>query len=94
MDPDLLYDVRYDDEFEDREPSRMDQIPMKSLPSEPISSYSVSQVMLEPADDLQYVPIPDVSNSHSRKVTNRRVDLLFLKKSGCLWYSVINRKRS
>lgn len=76
MDPDLLYDVRYDDEFEDREPSRMDQIQMKSLPSEPISSYSVSQVMLEPADDMQYVPIPDVSNSHSRKVTNRRVDLL------------------
>lgn len=78
MDPDLLYDVRYDDEFEDRGSSQMDQIQMKSLPSEPISSYSVSQVMLEPADDIQYVPIPDVSNSHSRKVTNRRVVCVIL----------------
>ncbi|XP_030260460.1 glycoprotein integral membrane protein 1 isoform X2 [Sparus aurata] len=40
MDPDLLYDVRYDDEFEDREPSQPDQIQMETPPKELISSYS------------------------------------------------------
>uniref|UniRef100_UPI0037E9451B glycoprotein integral membrane protein 1 isoform X2 n=1 Tax=Semicossyphus pulcher TaxID=241346 RepID=UPI0037E9451B len=40
MDPDLLYDVRYDDEFDDREPSKTDQIQMESPPKEFISSYS------------------------------------------------------
>ncbi|XP_067338027.1 glycoprotein integral membrane protein 1 [Channa argus] len=37
MDPDLLYDVRYDEEFDDREPSQRDQIQMETPP---ISSYS------------------------------------------------------
>ncbi|XP_044025840.1 glycoprotein integral membrane protein 1 isoform X2 [Siniperca chuatsi] len=40
MDPDLLYDVRYDDEFDDREPSQPDQIQMETPPKEFISSYS------------------------------------------------------
>ncbi|XP_033503937.1 glycoprotein integral membrane protein 1 isoform X1 [Epinephelus lanceolatus] len=40
MDPDLLYDVRYDDEFDDREPSQPDQIQMETPPKEIISSYS------------------------------------------------------
>lgn len=40
MDPDLLYDVRYDDEFDDRELSQPDQIQMESPPKEFISSYS------------------------------------------------------
>lgn len=42
MDPDLLYDDRYDDEFDDREPSQPDQIQMETPPKEFISSYSVS----------------------------------------------------
>ncbi|KAM9338825.1 glycoprotein integral membrane protein 1 [Symphorus nematophorus] len=37
---DLLYDVRYDDEFDDREPSQPDQIQMETPPKEFISSYS------------------------------------------------------
>lgn len=44
MDPDLLYDVKYDDEFEDREPGQQDQIQMESPPKEFLSSYSVSKV--------------------------------------------------
>lgn len=44
MDPDLLYDVRYDEEFDDREPSQPDQIQMETPPKEFISSYSVSKV--------------------------------------------------
>ncbi|XP_020492337.1 glycoprotein integral membrane protein 1 [Labrus bergylta] len=40
MDPDLLYDVRYDDEFEDRETSQTDPIQMESPPKELVSSYS------------------------------------------------------
>lgn len=55
MDPDLLYDVRYDDEFDVREPSQTDQIQMETPPKELISSYSVSQVMLDLADDIQYI---------------------------------------
>lgn len=43
MDPDLLYDVKYDDEFEDREPGQRDQIQMESPPKEFLSSYSVSK---------------------------------------------------
>lgn len=54
MDPDVLYDVRYDDEFDVREPSQTDQIQMETPPKELISSYSVSQVMLDLADDIQY----------------------------------------
>lgn len=42
MDPDLLYDVRYDEEFSDREPSQPDQIQMETPPKELMSSYSVS----------------------------------------------------
>lgn len=42
MDPDLLYDVRYEEEFDDREPSQPDQIQMETPPKEFISSYSVS----------------------------------------------------
>lgn len=44
MDPDLLYDVRYDDEFEERDPGQQDQIQMESPPKEFLSSYSVSRV--------------------------------------------------
>ncbi|XP_070705626.1 glycoprotein integral membrane protein 1 isoform X2 [Pempheris klunzingeri] len=40
MDPDLLYDVRYDDEYDDREQSQPDQIQMETPPKEFISSYS------------------------------------------------------
>ncbi|XP_068564697.1 glycoprotein integral membrane protein 1 isoform X2 [Cebidichthys violaceus] len=40
MDPDLLYDVRYDDDFDVQEPSQPDQIQMETLPKESISSYS------------------------------------------------------
>ncbi|CAK6968173.1 glycoprotein integral membrane protein 1 [Scomber scombrus] len=40
MDPDLLYDVRYDDEFEERDPGQEDQIQMESPPKEFLSSYS------------------------------------------------------
>ncbi|XP_056285327.1 glycoprotein integral membrane protein 1 isoform X4 [Pseudoliparis swirei] len=40
MDPDLLYDVRYDDDFDVREPSQPDQIQMETPPKESISSYS------------------------------------------------------
>ncbi|XP_059212340.1 glycoprotein integral membrane protein 1 isoform X2 [Centropristis striata] len=40
MDPDLLYDVRYDDEFEAIGPSQPDQIQMETPPKEFISSYS------------------------------------------------------
>ncbi|KAM6992698.1 glycoprotein integral membrane protein 1 [Tautogolabrus adspersus] len=40
MDPDLLYDVRYDDEFEDRETSQTDPIQMETPPKELVSSYS------------------------------------------------------
>ncbi|XP_034006325.1 glycoprotein integral membrane protein 1 isoform X1 [Trematomus bernacchii] len=40
MDPDLLYDVRYDDEFDVREPSQPDHIQMETPPKEFISSYS------------------------------------------------------
>ncbi|XP_074543462.1 glycoprotein integral membrane protein 1 [Halichoeres trimaculatus] len=39
MDPDLLYDVRYDD-FDDRGYSSSDQIQMETPPKEPLSSYS------------------------------------------------------
>lgn len=53
MDPDLLYDVRYDDEFDDREPSQPDQIQMETPPKEIISSYSVS-LMLDLDDYIQY----------------------------------------
>lgn len=45
MDPDLLYDVKYDEEFDDREiQSQTDQIQMETPPKELISSYSVSKV--------------------------------------------------
>ncbi|KAK9531165.1 hypothetical protein VZT92_010607 [Zoarces viviparus] len=40
MDPDLLYDVRYDDDFDVQEPSQPDQIQMETPPKESISSYS------------------------------------------------------
>ncbi|XP_028996923.1 glycoprotein integral membrane protein 1 [Betta splendens] len=40
MDPDLLYDVRYDEEFNDREPSQLDHIQMETPRKELISSYS------------------------------------------------------
>ncbi|KAK5880619.1 hypothetical protein CesoFtcFv8_023627 [Champsocephalus esox] len=40
MDPDLLNDVRYDDEFDVREPSQPDHIQMETPPKEFISSYS------------------------------------------------------
>ncbi|XP_053193213.1 glycoprotein integral membrane protein 1 [Scomber japonicus] len=40
MDPDLLYDVKYDDEFEERDPGQEDQIQMESPPKEFLSSYS------------------------------------------------------
>ncbi|XP_041660705.1 glycoprotein integral membrane protein 1 [Cheilinus undulatus] len=40
MDPDLLNEVGYDDEFEERELSQTDQIQMESPPKEFVSSYS------------------------------------------------------
>ncbi|XP_018555221.1 glycoprotein integral membrane protein 1 [Lates calcarifer] len=40
MDPNLLYDVRYDDEFDDRDLGQPDQIQMETPPKELISSYS------------------------------------------------------
>ncbi|XP_068432922.1 glycoprotein integral membrane protein 1 isoform X1 [Clinocottus analis] len=40
MDPDLLYDVRYDDEFDVREPRQPHQIQMETPPKESLSSYS------------------------------------------------------
>lgn len=40
MDPDLLYDVRYDDELDDSYPSQPDQNQMETPPNEFISSYS------------------------------------------------------
>ena len=43
MDPDLLFDVRYDDEFDDRDQSQADQNQMETPPKEFVSSYSVSQ---------------------------------------------------
>ncbi len=46
MDPDLLYDVRYGNEFDDRQPTQPDQNQMETSPKELISSYSVSQVLL------------------------------------------------
>lgn len=42
MDPDLLYDVRYDDELDYTYPSQPDQHQMETPPKELISSYSVS----------------------------------------------------
>lgn len=45
MEPDLLYDVKYDDEFEDRELGQQDQIQIKSSPNELVSPYSVSNVI-------------------------------------------------
>ncbi|KAF7649921.1 hypothetical protein LDENG_00133820 [Lucifuga dentata] len=38
MDPDLLYDVKYDDEFDDREPGQLDQVQTEAPSRE--SSYS------------------------------------------------------
>lgn len=83
MDPDLLYDVRYDDEFDVREPSQTDQIQMETPPKELISSYSVSQVMLDLADDMQYTVGGFVMLEE---------DFWIAKKSGCLWSLEINRK--
>ncbi|XP_040919668.1 glycoprotein integral membrane protein 1 [Toxotes jaculatrix] len=40
MDPDLMYDVRYDDDFDDRDASQTDQIQMETPPKELMSSYS------------------------------------------------------
>ncbi|KAM6915482.1 glycoprotein integral membrane protein 1 [Xenentodon cancila] len=40
MDPDLLHDVRYDGEYDDRAPSQLDQHQMETPPKEFISSYS------------------------------------------------------
>ncbi|KAM4521676.1 glycoprotein integral membrane protein 1 [Odontesthes bonariensis] len=40
IDPDLLFDVRYDDEFDDRDQSQADQSRMKTPPKEFVSSYS------------------------------------------------------
>lgn len=41
MDPDLLYELRYDDEFEDRQAGQSDRIQMDTPPNETSSSYSV-----------------------------------------------------
>lgn len=41
MDPDLLYELRYEDEFEDRQPGQGDRIQMETPPKETSSSYSV-----------------------------------------------------
>lgn len=70
MDPDLLYDVRYDDEFDDREPSQTDQIQMEMPPKELISSYSVSHL----ADDI--CPASEVSHNSVRKCVSGGGDLL------------------
>uniref|UniRef100_A0A672Y8R2 Glycoprotein integral membrane 1 n=1 Tax=Sphaeramia orbicularis TaxID=375764 RepID=A0A672Y8R2_9TELE len=40
MDPDLMYDVRYDDEYDNKETGQPDQIQMETPPKEFISSYS------------------------------------------------------
>ncbi|XP_040015995.1 glycoprotein integral membrane protein 1 isoform X2 [Gasterosteus aculeatus] len=40
MDPDLLYDIRYDDDFDVRKPKQPDQIQMETPTKESISSYS------------------------------------------------------
>ncbi|XP_076026657.1 glycoprotein integral membrane protein 1 [Genypterus blacodes] len=42
MDPDLLYDVRYDDVFDEREPGQTDQIQTDAPPKESYSSYSAA----------------------------------------------------
>ncbi|KAM9355621.1 glycoprotein integral membrane protein 1 [Pholidichthys leucotaenia] len=50
MEPDLLYDVRYDgDEFDDRGPSPTDQNQMETPPKEFISSYSAMCQWVEEA---------------------------------------------
>uniref|UniRef100_A0A3P8S2V4 Glycoprotein integral membrane 1 n=1 Tax=Amphiprion percula TaxID=161767 RepID=A0A3P8S2V4_AMPPE len=49
MDPDMLYDVRYDDEFDDRDPNQSDQNQMESPPKEFISSYSAMCQWVEQA---------------------------------------------
>lgn len=41
MDPDLMYELRYDDEFEDRQAGQSDHIQMETPPKETSSSYSV-----------------------------------------------------
>ncbi|XP_068198808.1 glycoprotein integral membrane protein 1 isoform X2 [Antennarius striatus] len=40
MDPDLLYEIRHSEEFDEGEPSQPDQIQMQTPPNEFVSSYS------------------------------------------------------
>ncbi|KAM4528840.1 glycoprotein integral membrane protein 1 [Fundulus diaphanus] len=49
MDPDLLSEVRYSDEYDDTEPSPSDQIEMGSPPEETTSSYSAMCQWVEQA---------------------------------------------
>lgn len=48
MDPDLLYELRYDDDYEDRQPGQSDRIQMETPPKETPSSYSVHWLLLSP----------------------------------------------
>ncbi|XP_047429427.1 glycoprotein integral membrane protein 1-like [Mugil cephalus] len=49
MDPDLLYDVKYDDEFDDRDSSQPDNNQMETPPKEILSSYSAMCQWVEQA---------------------------------------------
>lgn len=46
MDPDLLYELRYEDDYEDRQPGQSDRIQMETPPKETPSSYSVHWLLL------------------------------------------------
>lgn len=51
MDPDLMYDVRYDDEYDNKETGQPDQIQMETPPKEFISSYSAMCQWVEQVRD-------------------------------------------
>ncbi|KAM3602628.1 uncharacterized protein V6R79_007664 [Siganus canaliculatus] len=73
MDPDLLYDVRYDDEFDDRDLSQPEQIQMETPPKEYISSYLA---MCQWVEELR---------EHLRRFSSESLPLFFL----IMWVVVI-----
>ncbi|KAL6096334.1 ginm1 [Pungitius sinensis] len=73
MDPDLLYDIRYDDDFDVREPRQPDQIQMETPTKESISSYSAMCQWVEGVRE------------HLRRFSSESLPLFFL----VMWVVVI-----
>lgn len=73
MDPDLMYDVRYEDEFDDRQQSQPDQIHMETSPKELMSSYSAMCHWVEGVRE------------HLRRFSSESLPLFFL----VMWVVVI-----